>query len=71
MLTGTGPLLKVSLRQDARSIAPWIAGVTVLSASSILAYSWIFPDPADRRALAATLGSNPALSLIFGPARDL
>ncbi|MBA4608440.1 multidrug ABC transporter permease [Aeromicrobium sp. Marseille-Q0843] len=70
-LTGTGPLLKVSLHQDARLIAPWVVLISVLSASSILAYAWVFPDADDRRALAATLGSNPALSLVFGPARDL
>ncbi|WP_433201782.1 ABC transporter permease [Dactylosporangium sp. CS-047395] len=37
----------------------------------MLAYGWVFPDLAARRQLAATLGANPALSLIFGPARDL
>lgn len=71
MLTGTRPLLLVSLRQDVRSIAPWVGLISGLSASSILAYAWIFTDPADRQQLAATLGANPALSLIFGPARDL
>ena len=71
VLAGTRPLLKVSLRQDLRNIAPWIAGISALSASSVLAYAWIFTEPADRQALAATLGANPALSLIFGPARDL
>jgi ABC-2 type transport system permease protein len=70
-LTGTRPLLLVSLRQDVRNIAPWVGLISVLSASSILAYKWIFTDPAQRRALATTLGANPALSLIFGPARDL
>lgn len=70
-VTGTRPLLKVALRQDARNIAPWVALITALSASSVLAYGWVFPDQASRRMLAATLGSNPALSLIFGPARDL
>ncbi|MET1132825.1 MAG: hypothetical protein ABWX60_05330 [Aeromicrobium sp.] len=70
-LTGTRPLLKVSLHQDARLIAPWVVLISVLSASSILAYAWVFPDADDRRALAATLGANPALSLVFGPARDL
>ncbi|WP_433379502.1 hypothetical protein ACQPZX_13600 [Actinoplanes sp. CA-142083] len=42
-----------------------------MSASSVLGYAWVFPDLDDRRELAATLGANPALSLIFGPARDL
>ena len=70
-LTGTRPLLKVALRQDIRNIAPWVILIAALSASSILAYTVIFPDAADRTQLAATLAGNPALSLIFGPARDL
>jgi ABC-2 type transport system permease protein len=71
VLTGARPLLTVSLRQDAHNIVPWVVLITALSASSLLAYSWIFPDPEDRAALATSLGANPALSLIFGPARDL
>lgn len=70
-LAGVRPLLRVSLRQDARNIAPWVAVISLLSASSILAYAWIFPDAQDRRALSTALAGNPALSLVFGPARDL
>lgn len=70
-LTGVRPLLQVSLRQDLRNIAPWVALISALSASSVLAYAWIFPTIAERQDLAATLGANPALALIFGPARDL
>lgn len=70
-LTGSRPLLHASLKQEARNFAPWIVAVTALSASSILAYDFIFPDASDREALAAAVGGNPALSLIFGPARDL
>ncbi|MEX0426996.1 ABC transporter permease [Nocardioides sp. DS6] len=70
-LTGTKPLLVVTLRQDVRNIAPWVVLISVLSASSILAYAWIFPDASDRAQLAVALGGNPALSLLFGPARDL
>lgn len=69
--TGTRPLLAVSLRQDARNIAPWVVLISALSASSILGYNWIFPTLAERQELAATLGANPALSLVFGPAHDL
>ena len=69
--TGTRPLLKVALRQDLRNIAPWVMLISALSASSVLAYAWIFPDASDRAELATTLGANPALSLIFGPARNL
>ncbi|QCX28944.1 ABC transporter permease [Nocardioides jishulii] len=70
-LAGVRPLLKVSLHQDVRNVVPWVAIVTVLSATSILAYEWIFDEPEERVALARTLGANPALSLVFGPAKDL
>lgn len=70
-LTGTRPLLRASVEHDGRAFAPWVAIVTALSASSVLVYPLVFPDLADRQALAAAVGSNPALGLIFGPARDL
>lgn len=70
-ITGTATLLPVTAKANVRSIAPWIAGVTALSVSSILAYRLIFPDAADRQALSFAIGANPALSLIFGPARNL
>jgi len=68
---GTRPLLRASLRHDARSFAPWIAIATALSVSSVIVYPLIFPDVRERQVLAATLGANPALGLIFGPAYDL
>ncbi|QDO90275.1 multidrug ABC transporter permease [Ornithinimicrobium ciconiae] len=64
-------MLRAALPQDARNLAPWVVLISLLSASSILAYAWVFPDQSDREQLATALGSNPALSLIFGPARDL
>ncbi|WP_372595135.1 ABC transporter permease, partial [Actinotalea sp.] len=68
---GVRPLLHASLRQDRRRIAPWIALITALSVSSVLAYPWVFPDEASRAGLAMTVEGNPAFSLIFGPAREL
>jgi ABC-2 type transport system permease protein len=50
---------------------PFIAFATGLSVSSVIAYALAFPSPEARAGLAAALGSNPALGLIFGPARDL
>lgn len=70
-LVGTRPLLKVSMHQDARNIAPWVVLISALSASSVLAYVWIFPDPAERMQLSLAIGANPALSLVFGQPRDL
>ena len=70
-LVGVRPLLKVSLHQDIRNIGPWVVLISALSASSVLGYNWVFPEQAERAELAMTVGANPALSLIFGPARDL
>jgi ABC-2 type transport system permease protein len=70
-LVGVRPLLPVALHQDARNIAPWIVLISALSASSVLAYDWVFPEQAERTELSLTVSANPALSLVFGPARDL
>ncbi len=68
---GVRPLLHVSLAQDVRRIAPWVALISTLSVSSVLAYAWVFPDAASRAELAQTVEGNPAFSLIFGPGREL
>lgn len=70
-VAGSRPLLQATLRHDGRLMAPWVLLTTFLSVSSVLAYPWIFPDQAERAGLAAAVGSNPALGLIFGPAFDL
>ena len=70
-LVGTGPLLRASLRHDARKFVPFIVLATALSASSVLVYPWIFPSEESRAGLAMAIGANPALGLIFGPAYDI
>ncbi|AXH96460.1 ABC transporter permease [Ornithinimicrobium avium] len=70
-VTGTPVLARATLHQDGRNIAPWVLLISLLSASSVLIYRWIFTSEAERTALATSLGLNPALSLIFGPAGDL
>ncbi len=70
-VTGTTPLLRTSLKHDGRLIAPWIVLATALSASSVLVYPSVFPTAQDRAGLAAAIGANPALGLIFGPASNL
>jgi len=69
--TGAAPLLAATLRHDGRRFAPWVAVVTLLSASSVLVYPWVFPSAASRLALATAVGANPAIGLVFGPADDL
>ncbi|WP_236122091.1 ABC transporter permease [Cellulomonas palmilytica] len=70
-LVGSRPLLHATIRHDGRMFAPWVVVATLLSVSSVTAYPRVFPDPESRHAFAATVGANPALGLIFGPAYDL
>ncbi len=70
-LTGARPLLHVALKQDRVNIAPWIALISVLSASSVLVYDWVFPDPEAQRILQLNITANPAMALIFGKPIDL
>jgi len=70
-LVGTKRLVGATLKHDGRKLAPWILIVTALSVSSILIYDFIFPNLQDRQTLAAAVGGNPAMGLIFGPAHDL
>ncbi len=70
-LTGTATLLRTTIKHDGRRFAPWIVLATVLSASSVLVYPWVFSTEPQRAAFAAAIAVNPALGLIFGPAHDL
>lgn len=70
-LVGTAHLLHASVKHDGRLFAPWVLFTTLLSASSVLVYPWVFPTEQDRAGLAAAIGANPAIGLIFGPAFDI
>lgn len=70
-MTGTGGLFKALLRYDGRLLAPWIVIVTFIAASTPVIFNWLFSSEQEKQVLAATIGSNPALTLIFGTAGDL
>jgi ABC-2 type transport system permease protein len=61
----------LSARKAARSGVLWgyIFGIAI--ASSEISYTRIYKTPTQRDALAATYGSNMAMSALFGPARQL
>ncbi|WP_449372778.1 ABC transporter permease [Arthrobacter psychrolactophilus] len=70
-VTGAAVLLRATVKHDSRCIAPWVLIITVLTATSVLAYPIVFPTLEDRASLALAIGANPAIGLIFGPAVDL
>ncbi|MGA4507458.1 ABC transporter permease [Propionibacteriaceae bacterium G1746] len=68
---GARTLLRTTLHHDGRNFGPFAALATLLSASSVLIYPWLFPDAFDRFAFSTAVGANPAIGLVFGPAFDL
>jgi ABC-2 type transport system permease protein len=70
-MTGTGRLFRALLKYDGRLLAPWIVIVTFIAASTPVIFGWLFSSPQDKMVLATSIGSNPALTLIFGTAGDL
>ncbi|MFC5370741.1 ABC transporter permease [Arcanobacterium bovis] len=69
--TGTAQLYRAGMRYDLKKILPWVLLISLLSVSSVLAYDVAFPDLAERQKMALAMQSNPSLSIIFGPAKDL
>ena len=68
---GSWALYKAGLRQVARTSWPWMIAVIMLVVSSLTAFENLFSTPDARQSLSQTIGSNPALNLIFGVPTDL
>ncbi len=71
ILAGAPPLLRVALREELPRTVPWALLLSVLSASSVAAYTLVLDDAESRQRLAFTVAANPALNLVFGVPRDL
>lgn len=70
-LTGTGRLVLLALRRDRVSLPLWIVALSALPAATANAYEQLYPTAASRAPLTGTIGQNPALAVLFGPAYDL
>ncbi|PXY32671.1 ABC transporter permease [Prauserella muralis] len=71
MLAGTGQLVRLALRRDRIVLPLWVLVIGVMAAAGAGAYETLYPTQAERAALTATMGSNPSLTLLYGPAFDL
>jgi ABC-2 type transport system permease protein len=70
-LTGLWPMVRLALRRDR---IWWPAWIVVLSAQVVAtagAYESLYPTPQSRLSLGPTLGNNPSLRALYGPAFDL
>lgn len=70
-LIGTRHLVRLALRRDRVSLPVWVAVPAVLTFATANAYSELYPAVVDRAQLTQTIGRNPALVAITGPAFDL
>ena len=70
-LVGTGALIRLALRRDRLTLPIWIVVFGVMPASVANAYETFYPLAADRAGLTATIGRNPSVAVIYGPAFDL
>jgi ABC-2 type transport system permease protein len=70
-LAGVGILTRSGVRQNVWFMLPWIAFVALLTVASYAAYDGVFPDAKARAAFEAAVASNPAFTLLLGPAVSL
>ncbi|WAH95484.1 ABC transporter permease [Arthrobacter sp. MMS18-M83] len=69
--TGTLPLLRHAVRLDRWKLLPWFLAFGVIPVVVYAVYGSLFPTPLDALALQSSLSTNPAFSLLLGPATDL
>jgi ABC-2 type transport system permease protein len=65
-LAGTGALTKLAFRRDRIMLPVWVYVITAAIASNSYSLSKLYPTAADRAALAASGGQNPALVFLYG-----
>lgn len=70
-LAGFGILTRSGARQNTWFVLPWVAFVVLLTVGSFAAYDGVFPDAKARAAFEAAVSSNPAFTLLLGPAVSL
>ncbi len=69
--SGTRALVRLALRRDRITLPIWIAVLGVIPASVYGSYSTFYPTAAERSALTSTIGRNPSVAVLYGPAFDL
>jgi ABC-2 type transport system permease protein len=70
-LTGLWPMIRLALRRDRVWWPAWIGVIAMLVVSTAGAYESLYPTPQSRLGLGPTMGANPSLRAMYGPAFDL
>lgn len=66
-LVGLGVLIRLNLRRERIPLLIWILGLSAVAASTFSAIASLYPDQAERAALAASITANPAFLAMLGP----
>ncbi|MFI9274287.1 ABC transporter permease [Kitasatospora sp. NPDC052896] len=69
-LAGTATLFRLALRRDRVMLPAWVAFLTAAVASTAYSFHRLYPNPAAREQLAASLVSNSSLRALYGPLND-
>jgi ABC-2 type transport system permease protein len=70
-LAGTWQLTRLALRRDRIILPIWIFLLSVAPASATGTFDTYYPTAADRAGLTASMGANPSIAVVYGPAFDL
>jgi ABC-2 type transport system permease protein len=68
---GTWHLTRLALRRDRIILPLWIVILAVIPSSGTTTYETIYPTVAERAGLTASIGANPSVAVLYGPAFDL
>jgi ABC-2 type transport system permease protein len=66
-LAGTGKLIRFIARRERLRLGIWVAVLAVIPIVTADAFTTLYPTPASRAGLAATVASSPALRTLLGP----
>jgi ABC-2 type transport system permease protein len=70
-LTGTWQLIRLALRRDRIILPLWVLLLAFIPSSNTGAYATLYPTAAERAALTGSIGANPSVAVLYGPAFDL
>ena len=69
-LAGTSALIRLILRRDRIPLPIWILWLTIVPIFTAASFAELYPTAVERQAFADTVGSNPALVVLYGPLFD-
>jgi ABC-2 type transport system permease protein len=69
-LAGTRALVRLALRRDRITLPVWIYALVALTVGTAASFSRLYPTLAGRRAFAAGVADNPALTALYGRLLD-